>query len=1371
MEGGPQAQALGGNDLQQLATTIANILANAIANQPQPQLRALEPGPQALKLSEKPDVAEFTGWENAFRNFEVRQRAATFSNKERIASMIGHFSPEFSKIYDSNIKRTVVAADANDPTIEEAIIAIKAHVRQNTNILIDRYNFMNRKQEEGESFETFYADLRRLSTYADACQNCLATTLITLITIGVRDKKLRKNLLKISPAPDIARVERECRSWETAEADVNKTDNTPGTSSSNVNVVKNKQSNRSKSRNRWKNKSQGGQTPSQSTKEWVCYGCGSKSKHTDASPCPAKNVTCRFCNGKSHFEKVCFKKKNSKNVGTIKVQQAGINESSWDCKEDVRVTLLNGKSVTIKMHPDTGAQANILPICFLQKLGLQTKMLKPTNTVLVSFDGSRRRAVGSLSCKLSFGGKTTDARFIVSGGASDVLLCGETAEQLGLIIIPHRIKQVVVKENVLEVQKMKLLQEFQEVFDDNGTQLRPMAGGKMKIHVSPDAQPYAQYSARQVAFDLRDKVAAELDDMERRGIIEKVGDEPTQWSHPMVIVWKPNGKIRITIDYTRLNTYVSRPAYPLRTPKDAIDAIKPGDKFFTTLDAKQGYWQLELAEEARPLTTFISQQGRYRFLRAPMGLSATGDEYCRRGDAALAGVKCVEKVVDDIIIHTATLDEHVKKLREVLERCRSAGITLNKEKFIFAQDTVKYVGYLVGKDGIAADPEKIGAIQNFPSPNTLTALRSFMGMVNQLGCFSTEIAHAATPLRSLTKKGTIFNWTVDHQNAFKAVKAALLLPPLLEPYDPKCPLVLHTDAARNGGLGFALVQPAEGGKRLRLIQCGSRFITPTESRYAMIELELLAIVWAVTKCRLYLLGRDFNVITDHRPLITVVGSKNMAEIDNPRIIRLKQKLSPFTFKIEWRKGSSHKLPDALSRSPVSQPEVDDLTLEKELTSELAVKINYIAATLQDHDENYNSNTHDLLLGELKEETKKDVELQAVARYILEGFPSPAKMIPKTRPFYKLREDMSIHDDLILYGQRIVIPGSKRREILAQLHLSHQGLERTRRRAMESVFWPGISADIKNTISECIKCQYHRPSLAAEPEVSDPKPSQPFQEIATDLFEYNGRHYMVIVDRFSGWWEVYNMRGSPDAAAVQDLVDRWCCSYGHPVKVRSDGGLQYSSASTAEFMKARGIHHAFSAPHFASSNGLAESAVKSAKHLLMSTGETDVNNLQFRRAILALRNMPRADGSPSPSVAVFGRPLRNLLPQLVQKGSSTNTEEVPEATTKSGRGPHAPLKIGQKCWIQDQQSKRWSSTGTITELMNRNYVIKLESGRFVWRNRRHVRPRVLPEEVKKENTKILEDQNSEKVKKSVHFDLNQPLRRSSRSTRKPKRFDS
>ena len=251
-----------------------------------------------------------------------------------------------------------------------------------------------------------------------------------------------------------------------------------------------------------------------------------------------------------------------------------------------------------------------------------------------------------------------------------------------------------------------------------------------------------------------------------------------------------------------------------------------------------GYWQIPLQEESQHLTTFITPWGRYKFLRRPMGFVSTSDEFSRRMDNALEGVKDCTKVVDDLLVRSETYEEHLERVREILLRLRR-----HRKKFVFATPTAHFCGYNISKDGVSVDPAKVQAVGDFPVPTTLRELRSFYGIVNQLADFSPEVASAAGTLRELLSPKKEFVWTPAHQMSFEAVKKALSSPPVLAHFDSSLPTVLQTDASRLTGLGYALLQRHQ--TRWRLVQCGSRFLSDAESRYAVVELELLPVVWAM----------------------------------------------------------------------------------------------------------------------------------------------------------------------------------------------------------------------------------------------------------------------------------------------------------------------------------------------------------------------------------------------------------------------------------------------------------------------------------------------------------------------------------------------
>ena len=189
------------------------------------------------------------------------------------------------------------------------------------------------------------------------------------------------------------------------------------------------------------------------------------------------------------------------------------------------------------------------------------------------------------------------------------------------------------------------------------------------------------------------------------------------------------------------------------------------------------------------------------------------------------------KVVDDVLLYDADYSTHLHRIHQVLTRCHEFGITLNKNKFVVATPQVDFCGFTLSEAGITANQAKVAAIRDFPTPANLTDLRSFMGLVNQLAEFTPDITSAAQHLRPLMSPKRQFLWTPDHEEAFRRVKVALFSPPVFASFNPALPTILQMDASRLNGVGFALLQD-HGQGQLHLVQCGSRFLTDAETRYA-----------------------------------------------------------------------------------------------------------------------------------------------------------------------------------------------------------------------------------------------------------------------------------------------------------------------------------------------------------------------------------------------------------------------------------------------------------------------------------------------------------------------------------------------------------
>ena len=888
-------------------------------------------------------------------------------------------------------------------------------------------------------------------------------------------------------------------------------------------------------------------------------------------------------------------------------------------------------------------------------------------------------------------------------------------------------------------EHLAMLQDiFPRVFDTTGP-LREMSGGPMKIELQDDAQPFAITAARAIPFAYRDQAKRQLDKLVEDGVIVEV-TEPTPWCHPTVFVpkkaadgSKDPANIRVCVDLTQLNAHVRRGAHPTRSPEDVVTNIPSGSRFFTKLDAKNGYFQIPIAQEHQSYTTFITPWGRFKHVRAPMGLSSSNDEYNRRVDAVLSGIPRTLHVVDDILVHDSSYSAHLTHVIEVLERCDANGITLSPSKLQFASSSVDFCGYRLSPAGYTADDRKVRAIAEFPVPQHITDLRAFMGLVNQLGSFSDETASAAHPLRDLLKPRNLWQWTEVHQRAFEAVKRTLTRTPVLAYFDASRPTALHTDATRLHGLGYCLLQHQQG--HWKLIQCGSRFVTDVESRYAAVELEMLAVTLAIRKCRLFLAGLpSFDVVTDHRPLIPILNQKSLAEIENPRLQRLREKLLPYNFSAVWKSGKTHCIPDALSRSPVDDPAIDDEDAENDehhfLQQAVVASIREISA------EDAADATPDATLDRVRIAARADADYLALIATIRDGFPDQRADLPVTlRGYWGVRNALTVDNDLALCGTRLIIPHALRRDTLSQLHASHQGMDRTKRRARQTVFWPGINQDINNVVSSCDACRKYLPSLPKEPLMADNTPTRVFETASADFFHHAGKTFLVVADRLSGWPVIAASGREATARTLVRNLREIFALVGVPQVLKSDGGPQFTARHTKEFLRRWGVTHRITSPHYPAANGHAEASVKAVKRLIQkSTVNGDLDSDAYAMGLLELRNTPRADGR-SPAEVLYGHPLRTAVPVHHKYFANTWQERADECDQRAqlqaqkatdrynvSAHPLSSLRIGQHVCVQHHATGLWDRIGTIVAIgRRRTYLVKMPSGRVLWRNRRFLRP--------------------------------------------------
>jgi hypothetical protein len=390
--------------------------------------------------------------------------------------------------------------------------------------------------------------------------------------------------------------------------------------------------------------------------------------------------------------------------------------------------------------------------------------------------------------------------------------------------------------------------------------------------------------------------------------------EPAQsaYNSNVLLIKKRDGSLRFCVDYRRLNSRTVKDSYPLPRIDTCLESLG-GSRYFSTLDLRSGYWQSEIAEEDRDKTAFSTRSGQYRFVVLSMGLANAPSQFQRLMDLVLAGLNFEACLVylDDIICFSKTFEQHLQRLGAIFDRLVAANLLLTAQKCSLFQPEVHFLGHVVGRSGIAADPSKIDAVLNWPPPTNLQEVRSFIGLTGYYRRFIAGYADIARPLHMLTEKGQPFVWNAEQHRAFAELKRRLVSAPILASPRDEGRYVLDTDASLYG-LGAVLQQEQDGD--LKVIGYGSRLLTKAERNYTTTRRELLAVIFGFKQFRQFLLGRRFLLRVDHSAITYL---RQTPEIIG-QAARWLEFIEEHDFDIVHRAGAAHGNCDALSRKPVTE---------------------------------------------------------------------------------------------------------------------------------------------------------------------------------------------------------------------------------------------------------------------------------------------------------------------------------------------------------------------------------------------------------------------------------------------------------------------
>ena len=611
-------------------------------------------------------------------------------------------------------------------------------------------------------------------------------------------------------------------------------------------------------------------------------------------------------------------------------------------------------------------------------------------------------------------------------------------------------------------------------------------GFEYDIEVPPWHPPLKQPDRRWSVAELK-TMKFEIEEYLKDGYIE-----PAQgpWASRLVMVKKPDGRMRMCVDYRKVNEITIPDAYPAPRIDHALDALM-GKKWFSIIDLQKGYYQIPLSERSKEITAFACPFGFFQWTGMPMGLKNAPASFQRMMDKCLAGLAWQSCMVylDDIVVFSQDWDTHLRHVAEVLQRLRDVGVTCNLRKCQFARQELKYLGHVISGDTVRPNPEKVEAVKEFPVPTTVAQLRTFLGMTSYFREFIRDYAKMAAPLTGLLKEGTgrrrdVTNlegrWGPGEQDAFVGLRDALASDGVLAQPDLSKPFVVVCDASAYA-VGAMLAQVDEEGKE-RPVEYASKVMSPAERNYNATEREGLAVVYAVERFRHYLHGTPFVVVTDHAALKHIVHNPN----PKGKLARWVVALSEYQYEVVHRPGTQNKVADALSRLVkdmddsvgVEAVEIGEVTIEKETQAMIP-------------------------LGQFRAAQHSDPEFGALIRWMTKG--ELPKTASRVRWVSFCDTDYEMINGLLyrLVSQRrgnariikplLVVPRVFVAKVLIHAHASvlgaaHAGIQKTYAWLTQFFWWPRCFADVRTVVKECTACQAaanrHRPDAWIEGRIPD-----------------------------------------------------------------------------------------------------------------------------------------------------------------------------------------------------------------------------------------------------------------------------------------------
>lgn len=878
---------------------------------------------------------------------------------------------------------------------------------------------------------------------------------------------------------------------------------------------------------------------------------------------------------------------------------------------------------------------------------------------------------------------------------------------------PARVKNVLTKLrtdhlNVEEKANLKTLcARYADVFYIEGEALTFTNKIKHSIRTTDELPVYTK--SYRYPFIHRQEVRDQITKMLEQGIIRP---SDSAWSSPIWVVPKKadasgKQKWRLVVDFRKLNDKTIDDKYPIPNITDVLDKLGRC-QYFTTLDLASGFYQVEMNPDDISKTAFNVEHGHFEFLRMAMGLKNSPSTFQRVMDNVLRGLQneiCLV-YLDDIIVFSTSLQEHMTNLEKVFNRLRESNFKIQMDKSEFLQLETAYLGHIISREGIKPNPDKIAAIQKYPLPKTNKEIKQFLGLLGYYRKFIPDFARITKPMTKCLKKSKKITLDSEYVDCFEKCKKLLTNDPILQYPDFRKDFVLTTDAS-NVALGAVLSQGPIGSDKP--ICYASRTLNDSELNYSTIEKELLAIVWATKYFRLYLYGRKFKILTDHRPLQWAVNMKE----PNSKLTRWRLKLSEYDFKIEHKPGKANTNADALSRVEINNEEIesflseiDSLVVQQSqsrrsgsstATAHTSVENPILEIPITDEPLNkFHRQICFTIVGDIKRRTTATKPFDTHTRTLIQVSESSLEqdvvnaikeyVNPKVKTALKITPTLGMYAILpIIQNQfksssmNLVLAKTeledvkeylRQQEIIKHYHdgkTNHRGINECYLALSRRYYWPKMKDEITKYINECTVCgqtKYDRNPVRPQFNIVPPA-TKPFEIVHMDLFTAQSEKYLTFVDSFSKYGQAYHLRDGTAVSILQGLLT-YCTHHGLPLTIVTDNGTEFTNQMFAEFTRLHKINHHRTLANSPNDNGIIERFHSTLlEHLrilrLKQKNEPTVNQMPY--AILAYNSSVHSFTKCRPHDIVRGHfdprdPLDiDLTEHLMQQYIVTHREQM------------------------------------------------------------------------------------------------------------------